>query len=359
MGGIQRYNRQLISSWKKIFPKHHLKVFAYEDETHQNKETKADTWVEGCRLKIGVLRRTEFFFKALLAIFVCRPRLIVAGHIRYAFIAYLLAKVSRSRYVIIIHGQEATQPKSFFLTLGLTSADSIWSVSRFTAQCCAEANGIEKAKFSLLPNSANEEWFSPGPVPQEFKNKYGIEEQKILLTVSRMDSREKHKGIDTTLVAIPRILNVVPDLLYFVVGSGDDQERLVNLSQQLKVEKFVKFAGQCSDSDLLNFYRSANCYVMPSTEGFGIVYLESLLVGVPVIAGDKDGSEEPLQDGRLGWRVNKTSPDDIANACIVALSGSDSRCRASWLREETAKKFGTRAFEQNLINTLSLLMGFQ
>ncbi len=348
IGGIQKYNQQLIQAWKRSFPQHRLYVFGFEDNKNQTIDSQTVVSVHGCSYKTRWLRKLEFCLNALRCVLFNRVDLILAGHIRYAFIFSLLSKLTRARYVIVIHGEEATQSKGYFARWGLRCADAIWSVSRFTANGCTQENGINVNKVVLIPNYADEEWYSPGPVAPEFKEKYLIKNQKILLTVSRLDSREKHKGIENTLMAISKIASRYPELIYFIVGSGDDLPRLLDVCRKLKVDHLVRFVGGCSEVELLDFYRSSHCYVMPSTEGFGIVYLEALLTGVPVVSGNQDGSEEPLQEGRLGWRVNKHSPEAIATACIEALVGADPRCKGSWLREETLKKFGKQAFEQKL-----------
>ena len=93
---------------------------------------------------------------------------------------------------------------------------------------------------------------------------------------------------------------------------------------------------------------------MPSKEGFGIVYLEAMACGLPVIAGDDDGSADPLQDGRVGWQVPYRNPDAVAAACIEALSGNDQRCDGRWLREQTLAKFSASALKAQLENLIGL-----
>lgn len=70
--------------------------------------------------------------------------------------------------------------------------------------------------------------------------------------------------------------------------------------------------------------------------------------GVPVLSGDDDGSADPLQDGKLGWRVPHRSPDAVAAACIEMLQGDDQRCDGKWLREQAIALFGIDAFQQHL-----------
>ena len=97
------------------------------------------------------------------------------------------------------------------------------------------------------------------------------------------------------------------------------------------------------DDALVAHYRLADVYVMPSKEGFGIVYLEAMACGVPVIAGNDDGSADPVQDGRVGWQVPHRDPDAVAAACIEALRGEDMRCNGDWLREQALATFGAPA----------------
>ena len=92
---------------------------------------------------------------------------------------------------------------------------------------------------------------------------------------------------------------------------------------------------------------------MPSKEGFGIVYLEAMACGVPVIAGDDDGSADPLQDGRVGWQVPHRDPNAVAAACIEALRGEDVRTQGDWLREQTLLTFSAPALSATLKDLMS------
>jgi glycosyltransferase involved in cell wall biosynthesis len=116
----------------------------------------------------------------------------------------------------------------------------------------------------------------------------------------------------------------------------------------------VVFAGFVAAEELPAHYRVADAYVMPSQEGFGIVYLEAMACGVPVLAGDADGSADPLQDGRLGWRVAHRDPEAVAAACVEMLEGKDRRCDRAWLRQETLTMFGRDAFRERVKQLINL-----
>jgi phosphatidyl-myo-inositol dimannoside synthase len=150
-------------------------------------------------------------------------------------------------------------------------------------------------------------------------------------------------------------LQVFPDVKYLVIGRGDDRPRLEQLAQNLNISDRVIFAGFIANEALADHYRVADAYIMPSQEGFGIVYLEAMACGKPVISGDADGSADPLQDGRLGWRVPHRDPDAVAKACLEILAGSDQRCKGEWLRQETLVKFSQQALSRQLEELLDFL----
>nr|WP_242028538.1 glycosyltransferase [Pseudanabaena sp. FACHB-2040] len=168
------------------------------------------------------------------------------------------------------------------------------------------------------------------------------------MTVARLWAGDIYKGVDVTIRALPAIAATIPTVKYLIIGRGDDQPRLAQLAQDLGIADRVVFAGFVPTAQLPDHYRLADAYVMPSQEGFGIVYLEAMACGIPVLAGDADGSADPLQDGRLGWRVPHRDPQAVARACIEILEGEDPRCRGEWLRQETLTHFSPEALAAQL-----------
>ena len=116
------------------------------------------------------------------------------------------------------------------------------------------------------------------------------------------------------------------------------------------------FTGYVPDEELVAYYNLCDVFVMPSKgEGFGIVYLEALACGKPVVAGNHDGAREPLLDGRLGMLVDADSPSEVAAAVISIFSGSaDVRLLdPEYLRTEVIRNFGPDAFQQRLNRALN------
>ena len=109
-------------------------------------------------------------------------------------------------------------------------------------------------------------------------------------------------------------------MAYLVCGGGDDRERLEDKARLLGVADRVVFAGYVPEEEKADHYRLADAFVMPGRgEGFGIVYLEALACGVPVVASSADASCEAVLDGELGVVVDPDDPASVVSGIRDAL----------------------------------------
>ncbi|RMF25313.1 MAG: glycosyltransferase family 1 protein, partial [Cyanobacteria bacterium J083] len=257
-------------------------------------------------------------------------------------------------YTVLTYGKEVWQTLPPSKQKALQTAEAIWTISRYSRERLCQSNNIPIDKVKILPCVVDENFFTPGEKPQHLLTRYNLHNAKVLMTVARLWSGDIYKGVDVTIRALPTIVQAVPEVKYLVIGRGDDRPRLEKLAQQLGVKERVIFAGFVPTEELKAHYQVADAYIMPSQEGFGIVYLEAMACGVPVLAGDADGSADPLQDGKLGWRVPHRDVEAVAQGCIAILQGYDRRCQGEWLRQETITKFSKSA----LVQELKLLVNF-
>ncbi|MGK7957005.1 MAG: glycosyltransferase family 4 protein, partial [Crocosphaera sp.] len=277
-----------------------------------------------------------------------RPTRVFCGHINLAPLIQFFCQPLGIPYTVLTYGKEVwkTLPKA--QQRALKNADTIWTISRYSRDCLCQANDINLNKVAIVPCIVDGEQFTPGEKPIELIEKYNLKDAKILMTVARLWSGDIYKGVDITIRALPKILQSFPNIKYVVIGRGDDRPRLEQLSKDLGISDRIVFAGFVPTEDLVKHYRLADGYIMPSQEGFGIVYLEAMACQVPVLSGDADGSADPLQDGQLGWRVPHRDPEAVAQGCIEMLQGKDKRCQGQWLRQQTLTKFSPEALSQKL-----------
>ncbi len=120
---------------------------------------------------------------------------------------------------------------------------------------------------------------------------------------------------------MPAILRAIPDAHYLLAGGGRDVDRVRRLIASLGLERHVTLAGLVPDEKIVAYYNLCDVFAMPSKrEGFGIVYLEALACGKPVLAGNQDGSREALCNGKLGVLINPDATEEIANSLVAILT---------------------------------------
>lgn len=144
------------------------------------------------------------------------------------------------------------------------------------------------------------------------------------MTLARLDPRERYKGIDEILDALPSLLQTEPSLCYLIAGTGDDQPRLAAKAQEHGIAHQVVFAGYVPEAEKADLLRMADVFAMPGCdEGFGIVYLEAMACGIPVVGSLLDGSREALQNGAIGQLVNPDDPASLKAGLMQALNTNE------------------------------------
>src|SRR5579871_1072911 len=144
-----------------------------------------------------------------------------------------------------------------------------------------------------------------------------------VLIVSRL-AEDRYKGHRELIAAWPRVAAAVPDAVLRIVGSGPDLEELQSEAQRGGVADQIRFEGFIPERDLDQLYAQATVFAMPSRgEGFGLVYIEAMRHGLPVIASVHDAAPEIVEDGRTGYTVNLDRPDELPDRIIYLLKNRD------------------------------------
>jgi len=150
------------------------------------------------------------------------------------------------------------------------------------------------------------------------------------------------------IAVLPEIKNNKEGLKYLIVGKYDQQEysRIQKLIVDKKLEDDVILTGFVSDEELTDYYLSADIFVMPSKqEGFGIVFLEALVCGLTVIAGNKDGSIDVLKNGELGTLIDPDNSEQLKTEILNNLNVIEDK---EFLSSEVQETFGFEKFKERL-----------
>lgn len=355
-GGIQSYVKDIFRGYLGLSGSYKAEVFLLRDSSGCSNPFESENlkfhYFQNQSPQLGRVKMAGALLKYLLQ---KRPQHVFCGHINLAVLIQTLCQPLGIPYTVLTYGKEVWEPLKYQERRALASAAGIWTISRYSRDRACAANHLDPNKVKMLACAIDGDKFTPGSLLSELVEKYNLADAKVLMTVARLWSGDIYKGVDVTIRALPQIAEVFPEVKYLVIGRGDDQPRLAQLAKDLGVSDRVVFAGFVPTEELMAHYRLADAYIMPSQEGFGIVYLEAMACGVPVLSGDNDGSADPLQDGKLGWRVPHRNPDAVAAACIEILKGDDQRCNGQWLREQAIANFGIDAFQQQLLSLVKSL----
>ena len=326
-GGIQVYSDQLLKALKASYPSLRYEVFSKNDKkpprTMLHRQDGANTRFHCAGYWPAFSRTTAFASQLMLLGLLQKPDLVIATHLNFTIAAYWLKRLAGIPYWAIAHGVEAWGFERSSLQRALRSADRIFAVSNYTRNRLLNEQGLEPSKVLLLPDTVNADDFEIALKPGHLLRRYGLSSaQPIILTVSRLVASEQYKGYDKILEALPYIRQAIPDVHYIISGQGNDRARIERLVSRLGLQDSVTLTGYISDNELCDHYNLCDVFAMPSKrEGFGIVYLEALSCGKPVLAGNKDGAVDALCDGGLGALVDPDDTNEIADTLVQILKG--------------------------------------
>lgn len=283
--------------------------------------------------------------------------IIFLAHINMAVIGVIIKKLFPSKKVVLItHGIDVWRPLSGARAKILGLADCIFSVSNFTKSKLAELHNVKDDRVKVFPNTIDPFFSIPSDVTaiDILDKRYGIEETDfVIYTLTRLSSTELYKGYDKVIEAVGQLVKEHKNIKYVIAGKYDtaEKQRIDDLIKQCHLEGHVLLAGYIDEGELIDHYRMADVYIMPSKkEGFGIVFIEALVCGLPVVAGNADGSVDALVNGELGTLVNPDSTEDIKRAILRHMEMSDRNNvqERLYIRRKTLDNFSFEKYRQRL-----------
>ena len=288
-----------------------------------------------------------------------KSKIVVLSHVNLLKVGFLIKLFSpKTKLVLIAHGIEVWKPFSFWKRMMLKKCDRIFAVSDFTRDTMISLNDLTEQQFEVLNNCIDP--FLPKPLEEEksaiLLDKYELKKDDIvLMTLSRLAAKESYKGYDKVLLAVKDLKDQYPNIRYLIVGKYDIEEkrRIDSVIEKMELQRFVIFAGFIPDAELAVYFNLADIYIMPSKkEGFGIVFIEALYYGKPVIAGNKDGSVSALQNGKFGLLVNPDNQREITAALKTMLIDKESFLPD---HKQLMEKFSYPVYKENLKHKLDNL----
>lgn len=201
--------------------------------------------------------------------------------------------------------------------------------------------------YTIIPNGIEYDRFGDGnvqPLEQYDDGRLNI------LFVGRLEER---KGFDYLIRAFPRVKGAVPGVRLLVVGAydKDDKADYVRFARKNGLHE-IRFVGHVTADDIPRYYRTADVFCAPSTgfESFGVVLLEAMAAGTPIVASDIMGYRDVMTDGQEGLLVTPADQDALADALIGLLQSEDDRRRMGAAGRTTASAYAWGSVSRRLVD---------
>lgn len=353
-GGIEKFNRAFLKALSDIQKEGNIAAeacSAYDD--------KADTkYFPNDKYKGFNGRRFRFAIHVLLNAH--KYDTIILSHIHLSSVTWIVKALFPSTQIMLIaHGIEVWRKLSTLQKKILQKSDRILAVSAYTKQKLVEVHGIDTGKITVFHNTIDPYFIYPVNFnkPRYLLDRYGLEpKDRVIFTLTRLSASEKNKGYDYIISAVSHLKTIFPRLKYILAGKYDEREkkRIDSSVEMNEVKDNVLLPGFVRDEEVTDHYLLADVFILPSQkEGFGIVFIEAIACGLPVIAGNKDGSIDALKNGELGLLVDPENETEILHTLEKCLDGNGRDVLArKELQQKVYEAFGFETFKGNLRKVL-------
>jgi phosphatidyl-myo-inositol dimannoside synthase len=353
VGGVQNYTKTLVDALQVILGNDRVRIVTVPRDPKLRSDGS---------LVLPFSVKLRFLFSTLATVITWSPDLMLCAHVGLAPAAHFMSKLSRIPYWIVLYGIEVWGELPAAKRSALQAAERYVTITRFTLEATIRRHGLNRTRTRALilpPSLPKKPLHSPGA--RQIAS--GDSPRPIVLTVGRMAAAERYKGHDVMLEAWPLVLRRVPDAVYWIVGSGDDCQRLKLRASELGITESVHFAGAVSSEELDVCYTLCSVFAMPARtelgspvprgEGFGIVFLEAMAHGKPVLGPSVGAPAEFIRSGEHGLLVDPTDSTKVAQALVELLEDPARALRmGAAAREWVVQEFSFERFSERLRNGL-------
>jgi phosphatidylinositol alpha-1,6-mannosyltransferase len=263
-----------------------------------------------------------------------RPSLVVGVSGLVAPMAWLVARCSRARLVLYLHGLDLVAPSRMYqwLWLPFIRRCDLALVNSGNTAAIAASRGVPAAQIAVLNPGTSMPPSRPGQAAA-FREEHGWGKRPVLLSVGRLTSR---KGLAEFIErSLPRVVAHVPDVMLAIVGedasdalharTGSERERIARAASAAGMDAHVRFLGRLQQDRLDAAFEAAQLHVFPvlepvgDVEGFGMVALESAARGLRTVAFRVGGVPDAVSEPVTGSLVPSGDYDALAEAIVAAI----------------------------------------
>jgi glycosyltransferase involved in cell wall biosynthesis len=270
------------------------------------------------RTPLYAVKLVCFMLSALVSVLVRRADIVNAHWlIPQGFVAVVAKALTGTRVVVTVHGGDVFSLNGRLMRrvkrFVLERADAVVVNSTATRQACTEL--YAGRDYDVIPMGIDTDRFTPGDRSPELVRRHALGDLFTVLFVGRLTA---DKGVLDLLRALEGLKAAGAEFRALVIGDGDQAPELQKYVVESDLQGEVHLPGWVDSADLPAYYRTADVFVGPSVvgetgwqEALGLVFVEALATGIPVIATDTGGIGDVVEHGVTGFLVEQCSPEQI------------------------------------------------
>jgi phosphatidylinositol alpha-1,6-mannosyltransferase len=304
VGGIQEAGRLTAAALDRIAKNHDNWVTSFQSINDRLGDHEFE--IAGQQVSLRGFNRSKVrFVGSALGQSGKGARVVLAAHPYLALPAAWMKSLSpQLKTIVMSHGVEVWNPLPRLRRRALLSVDLVLAPSSDTAQKLAEIQGVSAAKIRKLAWPLNPDFLKMADKPAKLPLPKNFPEGRAILTVGRWAASERYKGVDDLIRAVAQLQMKFPGLRLAAVGNGNDLPRLKKIAGDLGASGSVRFLTNLSRDEIAACYTRSEIFALPSTgEGFGLVFLEAMAFGKPLIGAARGGITDIIEDKVNGLLV--------------------------------------------------------
>jgi len=243
--------------------------------------------------------------------------------------AIVMKKLFKVPFLLFSHGTDLVAG-----TATIWKRKMVTMVSKHTDQIIFNSNSLMSRYLRVLPQFENKSFvLYPCPEPRflepppradidNLRRRYALEGKQTLLSVSRLD---EGKGFPSMIRCMPKILEQVPNLVWFIIGGGFKTDLIIDSIRKYNLQNVVRFVGEIPHEDLHPYFYTSDVFVLLThpdegkEEGLGLVFLEASAAGLPIVAGRSGGVPEAVLDGTPPLIVDAHNEKQVVDSVLKLL----------------------------------------
>lgn len=281
-----------------------------------------------------------FWIKSFLILTKIKPDVVHCQGISTGISGYWAKKFLKIPYIVYGRGSDVYLNWSFKKLISkmvFENAGAVLVLINDMKDCLKKYNIKE---VFVIGNGIDYEKFS-----KHQKQKNGFLSHKIIF----VGNLKPVKGLNYLIEAISVVKNKFSDVELIIAGDGPEKKNLQELSKNLNLQNSIKFLGRIENEKVAEYMSVADLFVLPSlSEGFPMVLLEAMAVGLPIVATEIRGVPEIVKNGESGFLAEPKNSHNLAQKIIFMLENKELMQKISEHNKKTAKEYSWQNVAQNL-----------